>query len=67
MQAGSHTNLLLLVVIAEKEISETWGDAVATFKWVMQQVVLALRATNESAYFSSLCKVVAVVLVPVEI
>lgn len=38
LQAGSHTDLLLLILIAEKEDSGLWADALATFSHFMQQV-----------------------------
>lgn len=45
-QAGRHTDVLLLIVLAEKEASGRWGDAVATFEWVMHQGTSALAASR---------------------
>ncbi|KAF5842431.1 hypothetical protein DUNSADRAFT_7040 [Dunaliella salina] len=56
LQAEKHTDLLLLVVIAEKEVSQHWGDAVATFRWVMQQgsSVLASSRLGHTLFYELL-------------
>lgn len=37
-QAGGHTDLLLLIVVAEKDASGAWSEVTQTVEWVMQQV-----------------------------